>query len=301
MTSDRRTRLLRREDPRLFALEAKISARLPQMDVFALLDLLELLGYEPGEVWFKSHPSQTSQSGLLQSIEFLARPRPLVIITVNYGLLGANSPLPSYFMKLMESDAMQEERYFDFMDYFNHRLILNHIQSLAPHRDLSLYSSWENTKAWYLSLMGLKSVSTLHWLLQRLFPELELEVEKSCFREDLSVDTVTMGVYRLGTAAALGSRAQVPITGFDVTLYCDEEERYPGRPWVREIGERLRTNVFRVLAGSEINLRVFVVIRSQRSTAQISYGGYLGYDQLPGGDGVARRILIFQGAVVAPD
>jgi predicted component of type VI protein secretion system len=276
----------------------RICAEIAQFNILALLDLLEHMGYERHEILFRGHASQVSQSAFLHAIEFVSRPRDLVIVTVNMGLLSANSPLPSYFLLMMERADMEEQLFLSFMDYFNHQLVTNYIMSLAPTRELTVYSDWTKTKSNYLAMKGLKSTSTLHWLFQQIFPELDVEVKKTPLNEELTLETIEIGPpYKLGSAAVFGSRCQVSVMGVAVTLYTEDEFFYPGRGWAREIEDRLFKIVFEVFAGAEVKLRVFLVITSQQGGARLGAESYLGYDKIIGGDDPMRRICLFSGEV----
>jgi predicted component of type VI protein secretion system len=279
-------------------LRSQIQEEIAQFTLLALLDLLENMGYEQKEIMFRGHNTQVSQSSFLNSIEFFSRPKDCVVVTVNMGLLSANSPLPSYFLLMLERADIDEQLYVDFLDYFNHQLVLNYIMSQAPTRELTIYPDWENTKSCYLAMAGLKSTSTLHWLFKKIFPELDIEVKKAPFNEELTVDTVQVGTpYKLGSAAVFGSRSTVVVMGFEAILYTEEEFLYPGRAWAREIEDRLLNIIFGVFAGAEINLRVFLVITSQQGGARLGSESYLGYDKIVGGENQLRQICLFSGEV----
>ena len=85
-------------------LEEKISQRIHEFDIISLLRLLMTMNYSPEEIRFRSHNSICSQPGLIHDIMFRHEPVREAVITMNMGLLGAQSPLPSYFRKKMENE-----------------------------------------------------------------------------------------------------------------------------------------------------------------------------------------------------
>lgn len=288
----------RKRGPSSRDLRTAIRRRIADFDLFALLDLLEFMGYESEEIVFRGHATQVSPPALLHDIEFHTSPGERVVISINFGLLAADSPLPSYFLHVLEQTDVDEDLYIQFLDYFNHQLIRNYIMSRAPERELTVYPDWSRTKSCYLAMSGLKSTATLHWMFVSVFPELGVVVEKARLNEDLTVDTIQIGPpYVLGSAAVLGSRSRVTVLGFDVTLFSEEEFISTGRAWAREIEDRLSHTIFAVLADAEIELRVFLTITSQRGGAKLGPESYLGYDKIPGAEDQARRICLFSGEV----
>ena len=101
--------------------EQNIAQRIHEFDVHALLNLLHHIGYSPEEILFRSHLTTISPSSLLQRIEFLSVPFRRVVVTINLGLMGPNSPLPSYFFKMIDK-LWNEKAFLDFISFFDHHL-----------------------------------------------------------------------------------------------------------------------------------------------------------------------------------
>lgn len=278
-------------------LQKKIHKQLHRFELFALLDLLEYMGYENHEILFKCNFSMVSEAHFVHSIEFVNHPRDRVVINVNYGLLTGQSPLPSYFFKMIDTAYVEEDPFVDFLDFFNHFIVRNYVMSLRPERDLQLYPDWLGTKRCYLDMASISSTTTLKWLFDTIFPELDVSVSYSRLVENLTIDTITMGHTVLGSSAVFGSRSNIPVTGYQVTIYCEEEFRKSGQAWARVIENRLDNLVFPLLKDSEIYLRIYQIIRSQKSEATLGPSSYLGYDKIPGGRKQQRRIVLFEGRV----
>ena len=72
-------------------LEAKLSKKIYEFDLISLLKLLLHHGFLWEEIHFKSNMSICSQSSLIHGIEFIYEPERQVVITINMGLLSAQS------------------------------------------------------------------------------------------------------------------------------------------------------------------------------------------------------------------
>ena len=212
-------------------LEKKISKKIHGFDIISLLRLLMSMNYRLDEIRFNGHNSICSQSSLIYGIKFYNEPVREVVITLNLGLLSAQSPLPGYFRKKVESDITGSRRFNEFIGYFDHQLIRNYIFNLYPEINSFYFSSWELTKRRYLETLDLKSCNTLHWLFQIVFPELSVKVEKVLLNRDLKTVPIRLGKCMLGSDTALGSKSRVPIHGRQVTLYSEEDSTDTKVPW----------------------------------------------------------------------
>jgi len=279
----------------MMTLETKIAKKIHSFDPVSLLHLLDFLGYRPEEILFKSHMSTSSQSSLIQGIEFHQEPVRQVIISVNLGLLSAQSPLPSYFLKKMDKGSIDTLCFIDFIEYFDHFLILNYLINLYPELNTKIHADWELTKRRYLLMLDFKSCSTLHWLFQLAYPELEVRVEKAMLQRVLQTNRICLGETILGTDAMFGEEKAVPIYGRQITLFSEDELTDSGEPWPREIKKRLDDLVFPILSSVGIDLEIVLTIRAQKSWVKLSCESYLGYDNMQGGKASYRRIRIFRG------
>ena len=100
----------RKRGPSSRDLRTAIRRRIADFDLFALLDLLEFMGYESEEIVFRGHATQVSPPALLHDIEFHTSPGERVVISINFGLLAADSPLPSYFLHVLEQTDVDEDQ-----------------------------------------------------------------------------------------------------------------------------------------------------------------------------------------------
>jgi hypothetical protein len=272
-----------------------------RFDIYSLLALLQHLGFRREQILFRSHPTSSSQSSLLQDIEIRRGAVPRVIITVNLGLLGAQSPLPSYFMKRLEKGNLDTRLFLDFMGYFDHRVISNYLASIYPESDPALFPDWQQAKRDYLLLLNLRSRATLQWLLRLAVPELGVRVEKADMRHTPNCRQIVLGKAALGGEAVFGRHASVRVDGLRITFFSDEECTDRGEPWPREVQKRLSRLVFPALRAVGVDVEILVVLRSSKSWVRLQRESYLGFDMIRGGKAAYRRLPIYSGRLIDQD
>ncbi|MBL4850452.1 MAG: type VI secretion system baseplate subunit TssG [Planctomycetes bacterium] len=278
-------------------LEKDIARRAADFDPLALIRVLTEAGYEKEEILFRSNSTDASAVSLVTSIEFHSLPPRRVVVTMNLGLLGPQSPLPSYFKHLLVSGEVDEAAFLEFLHFFDHNLIREQLEASEPELSTRVFANFDQTKRDYLRLMGLGSPTTLHWLFKLVFPELGVRVGQGTMNRIVPLDGIRLASSRLGGSGVMGGRARVPVRGFFVTLYCDEEHSDFGHPWVEEVRRRLDTLAFPPLADASLDLRISLVIRSEKVFARLSHESYLGFDRIRGGQRRNREVLVWNGEV----
>ena len=146
-------------------LEVRIVKNIWRFDPVNLLTLLNHIGYSMEDILFCSHFSTCSQSRLVQAIEFRAPPKKAVI-TLNIGLLGGQSILPSYFFEQVDNENIDVEEFSAFFGYFDDRLLRRFLFAIYSELDQTFTQSWEARKRAALYTLKLDSVIMLHWLTQ---------------------------------------------------------------------------------------------------------------------------------------
>jgi hypothetical protein len=266
------------------ALMAAIVRRAHEFTLPALLDALLAVGLRAEEVIFRSHLSHSHQAFLVHSVEFLSEP-PRAIVTLNIGLLAAQSPLPSYFFAILERGSHDTEALLAVLYLIDHPLLRERARSEYPERDRRTVSDWDQAKGLLLRLLALQSPRTLHWLLQRVFPELGLAVERSTSELPLSTDQVIIGTTALGESRALGGQVRLSHSTLTVTLYCEESETPTGRPWTQEAARRLERHILPLLKEQALYLQLWLVFANRDASARVSSSqrqpdSFLGHDPL---------------------
>lgn len=266
------------------ALVEAITTRAREFTLAALLDALSALGLLMQEIEFRSHSTREHQSALVHSVEFSSSPR-RVVVRLNIGLLAAQSPLPSYLLALLDDGKHDSDALTAFLGLLDHPLLRERAHSEYPERDRRCWSDWESSKTILLSLMALQSPSSLHWLFQRIYPELAVNVERHLQDQTLITDQVILGATELGASRALGGEVKLAAGSLSVTLYSEEADSAAGRPWAREAWRRLHHFVLPLLQEKNMFLDVWLVFFDRDTTAHLIADrrlpdSFLGYDPL---------------------
>ncbi|MFU8788587.1 MAG: hypothetical protein ACNA7G_06120 [Methylobacter sp.] len=278
-------------------LEARIVRNIRRFDPISLMKLLVYLGYEMEQILFCSHFSNCSQSRLLEAIEFRKSPKKAVV-TLNLGLLGGQSVLPNYLFQQVDNNTIDGQRFAEFFGYFDDRLLRRFLLAIYPEFDgTALEQAWEERKRTALYTLRLDSIATLHWLMQLVFPELQTRVEKVTLQRHIDLGAPILGKTRLGHQAVFGKIKKLPVPGRRVTLITDEENFTGGQPWPFEIEQRLDKLVFPLLRGADLQLEVWLLIRTQGTWLGLKQNSYLGYENLLSDTLQVRRIRIFSGRI----
>ena len=148
------------------------------------------------------------QSHLVHDIQFIHQPRKRIIITVNVGLLSAQSPLPSFMMQTM--DQLDHDRLERFIGFFDHQLLRECFAGLYPEREGALLPGWPEAAKDRLRLMRPTCQSTLHWLFRKVFPETELSVRRDVRQQRVPAPAMRLGASALGEGGSMGGSLPSP-------------------------------------------------------------------------------------------
>jgi hypothetical protein len=284
------------EETRL-ALEARIVREARRFELKPLVDLLSAKGYPREEVVFQGTREGTS-ANLVEAIRFEKEPR-IVVVTLNLGLLGDNTLLPSYFFQVIDKTP-EPELFDDFVRFFDHRLIGNLLRALYPDEDGVLYRDWTEVLRSFFRMLGPGSVATLHWVAQRYFPDLGVEVARCAFVESSEAHAAVTGESLLDGSAILGRAYQSDTSGFGIDLFADEETNERGKAWPNIVKLRLNERVLPLLAPFRVPLRVRLTVRRHASWARVDVPfaaarGYLGYERIEGDADSGHTTVIYRG------
>lgn len=278
------------------ALEARISAEARRFELPPLLFLLTVrLGYGPSDLVFQSHQEPSSASSVVDAVEFCRSPRGhrYVLVTLNIGLLADGGLLPGYMQRLI-AELPNPEHFFDFLRFFDHWLLSARVRALHPELAGGPFGDWDRTKAHLLRIRGIGSPLGLAWVFRAVFPELIVRVTRRPLRVGARIDPFRTGGL-LDGSTVLGARFDSVETGFLVELGAEEEDGPGGRLWAQIVRDRLARDVLPRLRGSEIGLRVRLVIGEFATRAALEAPGdakgYLGYERLGGAPGLHSVLL----------
>ena len=276
-------------------IESKIQANKDKFDFISLLRLLNHIGYSNSRIRFRSYNSLVSQKGLIRKIEFKKKTEKRVVITLNFGLLGPQTPIPSYFQKMIDSGIMDVNAFFQFINFFDHPLIEDFLQYAIPERNIKLFPDWEKMKLNYINMLDLKSVTTVYWFLSLYFPELELRVDKMANKREITTTPFILGNAILGDTSTFGDKTIIYAEGIKVTFFSEEEVNNQNVSWPMEIKKRLKHRVFPIFSLVGMDIKVMLVIKFQNTWAKLQPNSYLGYDKIQGGRNQLRVIKVYNG------
>ncbi|MBM7118732.1 type VI secretion system baseplate subunit TssG [Archangium primigenium] len=274
--------------------EARIVARAREFDLGPLLRLLDAEGYPSESILFESNPESVSAASLVEAVTFHAVPHRRVVVTLNLGLLGANALVPSYFLEVAEQ-SHNPDAFFDFIRFFDHRLLEEFVRALHPERDSARFGDWERTKGFYFRMTGVGSVATLQWLFQLYFPELRAWVTPQAFRHTTSGHGLRTGLAPLDGSAALGNTYTTEAAGFRVELHADSESDARGEDWPWVVERRLAAHLWPLLSPLRLRLEVGLSVAAHAQWARLTQRTFLGYERLQGETRPGHRLVIFHG------
>lgn len=274
-------------------LEQRIRERIRSFDIPALLTLLKTTRYAGAEIEYRGQRTAVHQSHLVHDIEFIDAPDPKVIITVNMGLLSAQSPLPSFLMQTM--DQLDHDRLERFIGYFDHLLLRDCFAGLYPEREESLLPGWRRASRDRLRLLRPTCPSTLHWLFHKVYPETELSVRREVRQQRVAARELRMGASTLGEGDSMGGFAAIPTGGVEVRIHCDEPRASNGVLWAEEARRRFDAQLLPLLSETVLMLTVVLVLRDQESVLRLAADGHLGYYALQDSPAQTQQVVIFSG------
>lgn len=271
--------------------ERALAARAHEFEGAALLDALHELGYDDDDIVLRSRQGWVRPSALVHELHFERVPRRRVIITLNLGLLGSESPLPSYVQKLNESS---NDRLVPFFEYFDHALLRSRLRMQWPERDPEIGCDWASTRRSVSKLVRMDSPAMAHWLFRHVYPELEVSVRRQPSRRTIATEPVVLGKTAIGDGSALGGVTEVLCSGLAATIVTSDPLTTAGRPWQQEAALRLRERLLPQIIDSEMGLAVTLVIRDRPSFLALSPSSFLGLQPLVSGSS-ATKVPIFDG------
>jgi len=281
-------------------LEAKIEREASRFDLRPLVELLANMGYDRGAILFES-TSERSSGGVVNAIRFFKKPYRHVRVTLNIGLLGDNSLLPSYFLQLVEKSP-DPDRFFDFIRFFDHKLIEAYYNAAYPESDPSVYRDFDDVQRSFTRMLGMGSTSTLAWITKLFFPELRVTVERRAFKNASASHAFRTGMSLLDGTGILGRVYESDSAGFLVDLTADEETDGSGRAWPHAVRSRLEERLLPVLEPHRVPLvvRLRVLFHASWVHMDVPFAeakGYLGFERLRGDAEEGHTLVIYRGIV----
>ncbi len=258
-------------------IQEKIRKEIQRFDVFALLKLLENLGYKASDIFFQSNPSLSSCSSVCHDIIFKGKEYPRIILIVNMGLFSNQSPLPSFFRQKMDEGSIDPVSFTKYLGFFDHYMIKTFFGVSMPEDNGWFFPDWKETLREYLKFLALNSASTLQLFFQLCFPELKVRVVKFPRVISLHSASIVLGSTILGKESYLQKNEKLTISSLKVLLTTSEPLTDLTVPWAFEIRNRIAHLIFPLLERVNIYLQVILVMEKVRHSAHLSKTTHLGY------------------------
>lgn len=279
-------------------LERKIRDKARRFDLRKLVDLLVASGYPQESILFQGNPEGGATS-LVHDVEFCADPRGTVLVTVNLGLLGDNALVPSYFLREIEKSD-DPERFYDFIRFFDHRLVINYLHAVFPERDPAVYPDYQGVERALLRMSGFASVAALEWIGQAYFPELRVHATRHAFSNATEMHAFRTGDSPLDGTAVIGRFYESDAQGFALEIVADEETDDRGHSWAMVCRRRLEERLLPLLAPYRLPLVIRLRVLHHASWAKLDRpseqaSGYLGYDRIRGDAESGHSVVLFRG------
>jgi len=252
-------------EPRI--IEQRIVERARSFDLGALVAVLRHHGFAGDDVMFQSNAEAGSPKSLVEAVEFAGEASDrYAIVTLNLGLLGSQSLLPSYFFQVVSgagagtSRTDPEDAFADFIRFFDDRLLGELAVSIAPERHEGVLHDWGAAREHARHLVGLGSPLGLYGIVRAVFPEFAVRVDRARLQNLTSAYSAAVGGPSLDGSAVLGRVYESRATGFCVDLVIEDELDDYGRAWVAVARERLRRVLLPLLARHELALRIALTV-----------------------------------------
>ncbi len=255
-----------------------INRQIDKFDLCALIKVLDLNGVNLEKLLFVGTQNLVSSSHLCEAVASTKDTITSATVKLNLGLLTASSPLPSYYRRCLEKGEIDEERFISFIQFFNHHVIKSIIKFTWVER--FFIRDWDFVKMASLSMMGLDSVSSIHWMFSLFFPELELSVNKCVKELRMTSADFCLGISRLGEKYALGGYVRRRIRAYTVALRSDIAQTETREFWPNEIRKRLNERIFPLMKKTNIYLIITFTIDQYKRATYLNPQSYLGFTSL---------------------
>jgi hypothetical protein len=284
-------------------LTEKLNERIGEFDILALIRYLKYYGYEETNMRFTSHQSMMSQTKLVEQVKLYEKH---VVITVNLGLLGIQTPLPSSMIKEVVERKLDVDSETDrLLKLLDHVLILNFVASIYPEVNINFFSQWQKTRRNILIIQNVHSIAFLYWLFQRVFPEFVIRFDEKFVPRKVSTESVILDQGGLNGVARLGGVALMSDLCVHINL-CLELAHYRTQTiWVSEVEQRLKNFVYPLLNKQETYVFISLELEHE-SNVRLSNDSRLGRDLLPSNTlGIElpglQYFILHQGGVDMPE
>lgn len=273
-------------------IRAKLRRMIEHFDLVELLDVLEYYGIVFDQITFRSHPGSESQPRLVKDIDF--NPDGTVSITLYLGLSSANSPLPTYFMEMVDRGLIQENHFRDLIGFIDAVILKDWARSLRPEKYYICYDQ----NLWLKASGNLSSLATIQHLSSFVVPELKVRVSRYEQQLGQVVQPAVLGHSKIGIEMILGNRFYTIHHCLRIEFISDNERSSSGRFWNSVIIERLKQLFFPIYEGFDLFFEFWLVICLSEQWLTIgSDAATLGYERFKGRESKHKKVLLYSGTI----
>ncbi|WP_299494625.1 hypothetical protein [uncultured Shewanella sp.] len=277
-----------------FAIENKIKANLVRFDLLALYRLLNHYGFGEDKIWFTSNHSLASQDRLIEAISFYGEE---VQIVINFGILGAQTPLPSFWLKQIETDEVDGKQLSKVLGFLDHLVIQDFIGQIYPELNSQYFSNWATLVKQHMVLECMPTDTSLHWLFKLVFPEFNLTFSQNTAGVTLGSKSLIFGRANMGSLTTLGGKAKGANLNQLVELKLKTKDYRFYFNWEEEIKRRLQDYIFPLLDDKEIYLTINFQTDEPLQDIHLVNLSRLGIHSLSTGQQALRGVEVHSGFV----
>lgn len=254
-------------------LEQRINQQIGNFDLISLLRLLKHKGFQEKFMRFDSYSSQISQERLIRKIKIYDNH---VLIIVDLGLLGIQTPLPSVLIREIKPEIGHGTFSDKLLDMLDHTLILNHISNIYPEINHEFFLDWQHTRHQILLLQNMHSASTLFWAFQQIFPEFSLTMDNKDIDQAINALPIILNQSHLGDGSHFGGIVGTSTPCIRMNLYLEKEHYRSQVLWVDEVEHRLQASIYPLIDKREIYLVVSLRLPHRQKVFQLASQTVLG-------------------------
>lgn len=273
------------------SIKSRLENEVGRFELFALVSLLQYYGYDAKDIRLVGYSGLESQPRFIRSLEFVDN---YVVLTLYFGISGANGVLPSYMMKMVDSEVIDDRHFKELVEFFDQFILGSWLNGMMPEKHIQKLGKYR----WLRSAQNFRSLSSLNWLFSAVFPEQQVRISRIQVNLSLSNRPAVIGKSKVGLEMILGDKTPVLAYSYKVLLISDFENDSRGMLWHGIIRKRISEYIQPVLKGLDIHFEIWMAIRSSRSWVKLlDEGNYIGYDRLKGREHDFKRIMIYSGFV----
>ncbi|MGI0119072.1 hypothetical protein [Zooshikella sp. RANM57] len=273
----------------------KINSHLNRFDILALLKLLDYKGYTTDKIRFKSNANLTSQKRIVERVEFIFE---YVHITLNLGLLGTQTHLPSYWLKKLDHYTLDRPQLEALLILLDHMIILDFLGQLYPEINRYYFTQWHQIVQQHVFLDTTLSSMNLHWLLTHVFPEFDIILEQQPRVQSTQAKTHTFGMSTFNSTTTLGGIGFQTVSSLLIRLTLRYADYRHNLNWENEINYRLRHYVLVFFTNKSVNFDIVFTTSIPREGLRLQLQSQLGQDTLIGMDNRTKHIHLYEGQMV---